>query len=178
MMDLGLLIIRVVVGGLLLGHGLQKLIGWFGGHGLAGTEGFVAQLGYPMPKLMTRALALGEVAGGAALAFGFGTPIAAAVIIAVMVNAIIAVHAAHGPWAQDGGYEFPLTLLAATAGIALAGPGAFSLDAMLLESAWSQSWSVGGVLTGIVLGASALTARAMHRRRSNRVSVRRGPVAA
>ena len=46
-MDLGLLLLRLVIGGLLVGHGAQKLFGAFGGHGLEGTGGCFASIGFP-----------------------------------------------------------------------------------------------------------------------------------
>src|SRR5918911_488169 len=96
--DLALLIIRVVVGLLFVGHGTQKLFGWFGGHGLTGTPGFFESLRLKPRRHMALAAGLNEAVGGLLLALGLFTPVGAALIIATMVVAIAAVHYANGPW--------------------------------------------------------------------------------
>src|SRR5689334_5538801 len=91
-MELGLLVLRVVVGLLFFGHGAQKLFGWFGGHGLAGTGGFFEQIGFPHGKRQAALAGLAEAGGGLLLALGLLTPLAAALIISVMVVAVSKVH--------------------------------------------------------------------------------------
>lgn len=127
-MKLGLAAVRVVVGLLFFGHGAQKLFGWFGGHGLEGTAGFFDQIGLKPGKRTALAAGASEAGGGALLALGFLTPAASASLIGVMVQAIRTVHLEKGPWAQDGGYEYPLVLIAAAFAVADAGPGEWSLD--------------------------------------------------
>jgi putative oxidoreductase len=99
-MNLGLFVLRVVVGGLFIGHGTQKLFGWFNGYGVEGTAGFMGKLGYRPPKQMAILAGAAETGGGVLLILGLFTPLAAAAIIGVMVNAMIAVHAPKGVWNQ------------------------------------------------------------------------------
>src|SRR5215467_11873908 len=84
-MDLGLLLLRLVAGLSFAAHGTQKLFGWFGGHGLAGTGGFLEQLGFHPGKRAALMAGLGEAGGGLLLALGALTPLAAAILIGVML---------------------------------------------------------------------------------------------
>ena len=102
-MELGLLVIRVVVGLLFVGHGTQKLFGWFGGHGLAGTGGFFDSLGMRPGKQHAFLAGFAEAGGGLLLALGLLTPLASAALIAVMVVAILTVHAKNGIWNSQPG---------------------------------------------------------------------------
>jgi putative oxidoreductase len=129
--DLGILLLRLTVGLLLAGHGAQKLFGWFGGFGLAGTAGFFGgQLRLRPARFWTLLAGLSELGGGLLLALGLLTSLGSAAIAAAMLMAIIV---AHWPrfWAMDNGIEYPLVLLAAAVGLGLIGPGAYSLDAAL-----------------------------------------------
>ena len=150
-MNLGLFILRVVVGGLFIGHGTQKLFGWFDGHGLDGTGGFMESLGYKPGKRMAGLAGLTETVGGSLLVLGLITPLAAAMIIGVMVNAIIAVHAEKGVWNSDGGIELPLVYSVAVATLAFVGPGSFSVDRMI-------GWSIDGLWYGLAAIAIGLIA--------------------
>ena len=144
-MDAGLLLARLVVGLLMAAHGSQKLFGWFGGYGLAGTGGFFESLGFRPGRLFAAAAGLTETAGGLLLALGLLGPLGPAMIISVMVVAIAAVHWQHGVFAQNGGIEVPLLYGAAAAALALTGPGLYSLDAAFgLDSLWTPAiaWSV------------------------------------
>jgi putative oxidoreductase len=126
-MDVGLLVLRLVVGSLLVGHGTQKLFGWFGGGGIEGTGSFFASLGYPRAKQMAVLAGVGEAGGGFLLAIGFAMPVAAAGIIGVMVNAMFSAHAGKGLWVTNGGSEYPLTLATVAFCSAWTGPGAYSV---------------------------------------------------
>ncbi|MGG3560632.1 DoxX family protein [Neobacillus rhizosphaerae] len=128
MINLGLLIIRLVVGVLFIGHGAQKLFGWFGGYGLKGTGGWFESIGMKPGVTMALLAGLAELIGGILFAVGFLTPLAALLIAGTMIMAIVKVHAANGLWATSNGYEFNLTLLAVAIGIALIGPGKYALD--------------------------------------------------
>src|SRR5205085_8099803 len=88
-MDVGMLILRLVVGALFIGHGTQKLFGWFQGHGLEGTAGFMESLGYRPGKRYAALGGLAEAGGGALLVLGLLTPLAAALIVGMMLNAIL-----------------------------------------------------------------------------------------
>jgi len=128
--DLGLLLIRGVVGLVLAAHGAQKLFGWFGGYGLRPTAGFMAATGLK-PGLFWATLAgLSEFGGGVLLALGLLTPVGALGMIAAMATAIILMHWGHF-FASNNGMEFPLVLGLAALGIAVAGPGSYSVDQAL-----------------------------------------------
>jgi putative oxidoreductase len=122
-----LVFIRGVAGLTLAAHGAQKLFGWFGGPGYAKLEDGFGRLGL-QPAWFWAALAiLGELGGGLSLTFGFLTPLGAAGAVGAMVMAG-STHWAYGFFATKGGFEYPLALVAMSAGIGLAGPGAYSLD--------------------------------------------------
>ncbi|MFB5677366.1 DoxX family protein [Paenibacillus terreus] len=131
MMALGLLVIRVVVGLLFVGHGAQKLFGWFGGHGPKGTGGWLESIGVKPGVTMAVIAGLLEFLGGLLFALGLLTPIGALFIIIAMIGAIKTAHAKNGLWVTNNGYEYNLVLIAAAAGIALTGAGTYSLDAVL-----------------------------------------------
>jgi putative oxidoreductase len=131
MVSLGLLIIRLVIGVLFIGHGAQKLFGWFGGHGLKGTGGWFESIGMKPGVTMALLAGLAELVGGVLFALGLLTPLAAILIAATMFMAILKVHGQNGIWATSNGYEYNLTLLAVAIGIALIGPGQYALDAIL-----------------------------------------------
>ncbi|WKA58534.1 DoxX family protein [Planococcus shenhongbingii] len=131
MMDIGLLIIRVVIGLLFAAHGAQKLFGWFGGHGLAGTAGWMESLGLKPGKTMALTAGLSELIGGLLLVIGFLTPLAALLIAGTMVMAIVKVHLPNGLWSTANGYEYNLVILAVVIGLALTGAGQYALDALL-----------------------------------------------
>ncbi|USB33777.1 DoxX family protein [Paenibacillus sp. YPG26] len=131
MMDLGLLIIRLVIGLLFIGHGAQKLFGMFGGYGPKGTGGWMESVGIKPGVAMAVIAGLMELVGGALLALGLLTPVAAVLIAFTMVGAIVKVHGPNGLWATANGYEYPLVVLVVAVGVALTGAGAYSLDAVL-----------------------------------------------
>lgn len=129
--ELGIFILRLVIGLLYIGHGSQKLFGWFGGKGLQATARGYESLKLRPAKLWAVLAGLSEFLGGLGLALGFFTPVAAALIIGVMVMAILKVHLPKGLWNQNGGYEYPLVNLLLAAFIGLFGPGAYALDSYL-----------------------------------------------
>jgi putative oxidoreductase len=133
-MNLGILIIRLVVGLTFMGHGAQKLFGWFGGHGLKGTGGFFESIGIKPGYQMALLAGLAEFIGGALFALGLLTPLAGALIAGTMLVAIIKVHASNGFWASQNGYEFNLVLLTVAIGVALIGAGNYSIDAIIFGS--------------------------------------------
>jgi putative oxidoreductase len=130
-MRLGIAVLRVVLGGLFVGHGLQKLKGWFGGPGRDGTGAMFDGLGLRPGRHHATAAGVAETAGGALLAAGLLTPIAGSVLTGVMTTAIRKVHGSKGLWTTQGGYEYNLTIIAAIFAIVDSGPGRLSLDEAL-----------------------------------------------
>jgi putative oxidoreductase len=128
---LGLALVRIIVGALFVGHGTQKLFGWFGGHGPDGTGQFFESLGLKPGRDHALRAGAAEAGGGALLAAGLLTPVGATLIISVMTSAIRTVHAPNGPWVSEGGYEYNLTLIALMVALAELGPGDLSLDRRL-----------------------------------------------
>jgi len=131
MKDLALLGLRLVTGGLLVGHGAQKLFGWFGGGGLQGTGGYMESLGL-RPGARWAALAgLAEVGGGKLTALGLAGPLGPIGVIAAMATATATAHRGKPIWASAGGAELPVTNMAVAAALILTGPGRYSLDRVL-----------------------------------------------
>ncbi|SFC36525.1 DoxX family protein [Bacillus sp. UNCCL81] len=131
MINIGLLIIRLVIGLLFVGHGAQKLFGWFGGHGLKGTGGWFESIGMKPGVTVALFAGLAELIGGILFTLGLLTPLAGIMIAVTMLMAIIKVHGPNGLWATANGYEYNLTLMSVAIGIALIGPGKYALDAFL-----------------------------------------------
>jgi putative oxidoreductase len=131
MLSLGLLILRLVVGLTLAGHGAQKLFGWWGGAGMKGWTEMVRKLRIRPVEPWAWLAALAEFAGGLLVAVGLLSPLGNLAIAGSMLVAVAAVHLAKGFWNGKGGYEFNLLILAAVAALALAGPGIYSLDQAL-----------------------------------------------
>jgi putative oxidoreductase len=155
-MNTGLLILRVVIGLLFVGHGAQKLFGIWGGHGLAGTAEFFEAIGLKPGRIHATSAGLLEFGGGVLLALGLLTPIASAALIAVVTAAVIAVHYPKGLWSTDGGYEYNLVLASAAFALASIGPGAWSLDHALSLYWHGVLWAVGALLVGAVGGIAAV----------------------
>ncbi|WP_373232676.1 DoxX family protein [Cohnella sp.] len=132
-MELGLLLLRVVIGILFAGHAMQKLAGWFGGYGLEGTGGFFESIGIKPGRTMAFVAGVSELAGGLMFAFGLFTPLAAVLIVVPMLVAIAKVHGKNGLWVTQNGYEYNLVLIVIAVAVALTGPGEFSLDAVLFN---------------------------------------------
>lgn len=152
-MKLGILVLRLVVGGLFVGHGLQKLTGAFGGPGLGGTKKMMSSLEMEPSSANARAVALTETIGGAALAAGFMTPVAGAGLIATMLTAVRKVHLPNGVWNSGGGYEYNAVLIAAITAIAAEGPGLLSFDAI----SGKRHWGIVGGLFALGAGVAAST---------------------
>jgi putative oxidoreductase len=158
-MNAGLLAARLVMGGLMAAHGSQKLFGWFGGYGLDGTAAFFEQIGFRPGRRFALAAALSEVTGGLLVVAGLLGPIGPALMLAVMIVALVTVHWGHGLFAMTNGVEIPLLYAAGAAALALTGPGAFSVDAVLgLAAQWTPAtaWlAIGCAVLGAVLNLAA-----------------------
>ena len=157
-MDTGLLIARMVFGLLMAAHGTQKLFGWFGGYGLAGTGGFFEQLGFRPGRFFAAAAGATEVTAGLLVAFGLLGPLGPALVVSVMLVAIATVHWQHGLFAQNNGIEVPLLYAVAAVALALTGFGAFSIDAAL-GLTWSTEVAWTAIALGVLGGAANLAIR-------------------
>lgn len=157
--DAGLLALRVGVGGAVAAHGAQKLFGWFGGYGPAGTGQFMDSLGFPGDGERNAILSgAAEVGGGTLLALGLATGPAGA---AVTGNMIVAgsTHAENGFFNTAGGYELPATYSLVGAVLALTGPGRFSLDHVLGDVVNRRWMAVAGFTAAIAAAAYMITSR-------------------
>jgi putative oxidoreductase len=154
--DLGLLLLRTVVGLLLAGHGLQKFTYHLGGHGLRGGINEFKSDGFRGGAVTALAAGLGQLVSGLLLVLGALVPLAAMMAIGVMTVAVT-VKARHGLWVQHDGYEFPLVLITIASALALTGPGAWSVDAEVglqhLPPGVGVGVSVAGVLAGLLVRA-------------------------
>ena len=147
-MKIGRFLLRLVVGGYFIGHGTQKLFGWFGGHGLEGTGAFFENLGLRPGKRHALAAGAAEAGGGALLVLGAATPLASAAITATMLTAINRVHLKNGPFVSDGGYEYNLVLIAAVLALTETGPGSPSIDDARGSEANGPKWAMLALLDG------------------------------
>lgn len=125
--DLGLLILRLVIGAVFIAHGAQKIFQV----GLGNVGGMFGQMGVPMPGIAGPLVALVELLGGLALVFGLLTRLASLGLAIDMLGAILLVHLKNGFFMQNSGYEYALTLLGASLALMFTGAGAYSLDAVI-----------------------------------------------
>jgi putative oxidoreductase len=121
--DAGLLILRVIVGGIFLVHGLDKLID------LSATESYFASLDLPAPGFMAPFVAVTETVGGALLLLGQATRLVGPALAGDMLVALLTEHIGDGFFADEGGIEFVLLLGSASLALVLTGAGRFSADA-------------------------------------------------
>jgi putative oxidoreductase len=157
-MSVGKLAARALIGGLFIGHGTQKLAGWFGGPGLEGTSGMMTALDMHPARRNALAAGITETAGGALLAAGLATPLASAALIGTMVTAIRKVHLSNGPWAANGGWEYNAVLIAAAAVLAEQGPGPVSLDHVLGTERSGAFWGLGALALGVATSFAVVEA--------------------
>jgi len=147
-MKVGRLIARLIVGTLFVGHGTQKWFGWFDGPGLEGASGMMESLGLRPGRRNAVAASASETVGGAMLAAGALTPVAAATLIATMITAIRTVHLKNGPWASKGGYEYNLVLIALLLALVDGGPGELSIDGVLGIHDTGSRWAIAALAAG------------------------------
>ena len=158
-MEIGLLLLRLAIGGVIAAHGAQKLFGWFGGYGISGTADWLESLGFRPGHLHARVTGLSEFGGGLLMTLGLFTPLGAAAIAGVMVVAIATVHRPKGFFNTDGGYEFNLLLGLAALTVAFMGPGSISLDAALGWDLDGVMWGLAATIVAIVTGATVFALR-------------------
>ncbi len=155
-MKIARLAARTVIGGLFIGHGTQKLFGWFGGPGLDGAAAGFDSMGLRPGRRNAIAAGASETLGGAALALGLATPLAGAALIGTMITAIRTVHLKNGPWSSNGGYEYNLVLIAAVATLVEAGPGRLSVDALRGSKRHGAHWALAALALGAAGSVAAL----------------------
>ena len=124
-------LIRITIGLILMPHGAQKLFGWFGGGGLAGTAGFFTKLGLEPGQFWAVVVGGVEFFGGALLALGLLTRLVAAAITIQMFVAIVLVHLGNGFFWGARGIEYPLMWGLIAFAFALRGGGKYSIDARI-----------------------------------------------
>ncbi len=129
--DLGLLALRLTTGGLMMGHGAQKLWGMFGGYGLEGTAGWLESLGLKPGRTWAIMAGGSEFGSGALMALGLLGPIGGISVFGPMIMAWNKAHAGKPIWVTSGGAELPLMNMAAGTALAFTGPGRYSLDGLL-----------------------------------------------
>ncbi|WEG13710.1 DoxX family protein [Pullulanibacillus sp. KACC 23026] len=127
-MDYGVLIIRIMIAIVFIGHGTQKLFGWFGGYGVSGTGQWLESIGFrPGGKIWAVIAGLFELVGGVLFGIGYLLPVAAALIGVIMMDAILTVHLKNGFWIDKGGFEYNVFIIVIVIGIAIMGPGKYVL---------------------------------------------------
>lgn len=129
--NLAALLLRVVLGGLLAGHGAQKLFGSFNGPGLEGTSGFMDMLGLKPGKPWAVMAGLSEFGGGVLTLLGLLNPVGPIGIIGAMSMATTKAHWGKPIWVTEGGAELPVLNITAATALILNGPGKYSLDRAL-----------------------------------------------
>jgi putative oxidoreductase len=175
-MKLFVLLARLVLGGLFIGHGTQKLLGWFGGYGPDGTGGFFESLGLRPGRRHAMAAGAAEAGGGALLGLGLATPAGAAAITGVMTTAIRTVHQPNGPWVTENGWEYPAVIIGAVLAITEVGPGPVSLDAALGRERSGIGWALAALIAGV--GGSTVLLRDWERPAAPAEAEEQAPAAA
>jgi putative oxidoreductase len=155
-MELGLLVLRLVVGLGFAAHGAQKLFGAFGGHGIGGTAGFFEAIGLRPGKPHAWAAGSAELGGGLLIAAGLLTPLAAAALIAVMTAAVVTVHMANGFFVANNGFEYNLVLATVVFALAGIGAGEWSLDNALSLDIAGTGWAIAALAAGVAGGLGAV----------------------
>jgi putative oxidoreductase len=151
--DIGLLVLRIVVGVIFAAHGAQKAFGWWNGPGLAGWTGAMTRMGLRPAPLWAFVSTAAELGAGTALALGLFTPLVVAALTSQAIVIIFRAHWAAGFWNANKGFEFPLSLFGGIAAILFAGPGAWALDSVLPVDLLYEPiirWGVAGI--AVVVG--------------------------
>src|SRR5436190_13221197 len=153
MKSVALFLLRLVMGGLLVGHGAQKLFGAFGGKGVEGTGQSFKKIGLEPGRRWAEVAGVTEIAGGGMTALGLLSPIGPIITTAPMIVAWRKQHGDKPIWINQGGAELPLTNLTIATALMLAGPGAISIDHVLgIRTPWWLSLlAIIATATGIAI---------------------------
>lgn len=158
--DLGILLVRILLGAAIAAHGAQKLFGWFGGYGIKGTGGWFESLGFRPGAFFATASGLSEFGGGLLILLGLLGPAGPMLVIATMLVAILSVHIKNGFFAANNGYELNTMYIAAAIAVAFAAPGVYAIDtyspALLTLHEPAIVWSAIGLAILGALGNLAL----------------------
>jgi len=160
MSNLAALVMRLVLGGLMAGHGAQKLFGSFRGPGLEGTSGFMEMLGLQPGRPWAVLAGLSEFGGGVLTLLGFLNPLGPLGVIGSMAMAATTAHKGKPIWVTEGGAELPLTNMAAATALILNGPGKWSLDRAMGLSLprWLAPLGLVAVILTVIYGGPGDTA--------------------
>lgn len=145
----GVAALRIVVGGLFVGHGAQKLFGAFDGPGLDAAGSGFEQMGLRPGRQLAALGSATEIGGGSLLALGAATPWAAAGLTGVMATAIDRVHRPNGIWNSNGGFEYNAVLIAALFALTDAGPGKLSIDHLRGRERHGLGWAMTQLAVGL-----------------------------
>jgi|SRR5688500_14620668 len=158
--SIGLLALRLVVGFSMAAHGSQKVFGWFGGYGLAGTGGFFEGLGFRPGKAFAFMAGATEILSGLLIAAGFLGPIGPALMLSVMIVAALTVHVKNGFFAQGNGVEVTVLFGVAALALAFTGFGQFSLDALTgIDGVFSPREAIIALVLGVAGAVGNLALR-------------------
>lgn len=141
-MDEGLLILRVLLAAVLFAHATQKTLGWFSGPGIAAASGFFESKGMRPGRPMVLVAAASELLAAVLIGLGLLTPVGALVAVGTMAVAGLTMHLSAGKlWNAAGGGEYPYVLAAVAVVLGFTGPGAWSVDAALVDA-----WPLGALM--------------------------------
>ena len=156
----GLLLARLIFGVLMVAHGGQKLFGWLGGYGIAGTAGFFEQLGFRPGRLFVLTASLSEMVSGILIALGLLGPVGPALLLSVMIVAAVSVHWKNGALCQDERHRGAAAVRDRRGRARVHRFGPFSLDAVLgIDHVWTPALKVAALAVGAVGGVVNLLAR-------------------
>lgn len=158
-LDLGLLVLRLLIGGTMAAHGAQKLFGMFGGGGLDGTGPWLESIGFRPARRQALMAGGTELVGGLLLVVGLITPLAAAMVIGVMIVAAVAGHGGKGFFITRGGWEYCFVLAGGALVAACTGPGAWSLDRAAGFAGGGLLWGLFALALGVAGGFGQLATR-------------------
>jgi putative oxidoreductase len=154
-MDTAMLLVRLTLGLLFIGHGAQHALGWFGGYGADGTGAWLESFGFRHGRRFALLLGGSEIVIGVLFGIGFLVPLAAVGVVAIALAAAMTDHAGNGLWIWKNGYEYVLTLAVVSVSVVFAGPGAVSLDdglgLTLSGTGWGLVAAAAGVLSGLLV---------------------------
>jgi putative oxidoreductase len=155
--DLALFTLRATMGGLMAGHGAQKLFGAFDGYGLEGTGGWLESMGMRPGKQWAMAAGVSELGGGMLTALGLGGGIGPIMTMGAMAMASLTVHKGKPIWVSAGGAELPVVNMAIASALAMAGPGAVSMDKLLgiKVPGWVNGLAFGATAAGVAIGLAS-----------------------